>query len=154
MVGRTEPGMEADKPLLEQMKQSGFTMIQDKPPRECVFGLIVPGKIGRVWNKSSGDVPPVASAAEFLASDDPGYLLVIANMFIKETDTPGMVTVYTESRTKGLSPRSVKDFTPYWCIIRPWSGLIRWLWLRGIKRIAEQRTAKTGTEQSLEHIAK
>ena len=123
---------------MEQLEQNGFTMIEKQPPREDVFGLIVPGKIGRVWNKESGTVPPVTSSAEFIAFKDPGYLLVIANMLFKETDTLGMVTVYTESRTKGLSPRAVKDFTPYWRIIRPWSGLIRRLWLRGIKRIAEK----------------
>ena len=146
LVGRNSAGMKADKPMLEQMEQGGFTMIQEEPPRECVFGLIVPGKIGRVWNKSSGTVPPVTSAAEFIAFKDPGYLLVIANMLIKETDTSGIVTVYTESRTKELSPRAVKDFTPYWRVIRPFSGLIRILWLSGIKRRAEQEMVRSSSE--------
>jgi hypothetical protein len=75
-------------------------------------------------------------------------------MCVQETNTPGMVVVYTESRTKGLSLRSVKDFTPYWYIIRPWSGLIRRLWLRGIKRIAEQETTKSGKTQRLERVTK
>ena len=137
MVGRRAGGMKADKPMLEQMEQGGFTMIQEEPPRECVFGLIVPGKIGRVWNKKSGAVPPVTNAAEFLSFKDPGYLMVIANLLVEETDTPGVVIAYTESRTMGFSPQAVKDFAPYWRIVRPWSGLIRRLWLGGIKRRAE-----------------
>jgi hypothetical protein len=130
--------MKTGIPIMEQLEQNGFTMIEKQPPREDVFGLIVPRKIGRVWNKKSGTVPSVTDAAEFIAFKDPDYLLVIANLLIKETDTPGVVTAYTESRTMGLSPQAVKDFSPYWRIIRPGSGLIRRLWLRGIKRHAER----------------
>ena len=138
LVGRTGRSLKTGIPIMEQLEQNGFTVIEKQPPREDVFGLIVPGKIGRVWNKKSGTVPPVTDAAEFLAFKDPDYLLVIANLLIKETDTPGVVIAYTESRTMGLSPQAVKDFAPYWRIIRPGSGLIRRLWLRGIKRRAEQ----------------
>lgn len=138
LVGRTGQSLKTGRPIMEQLEQNGFTVIEKQPPGECVFGLIVPGKIGRVWDKSSGTDGEVANAEEFLAFNDPGFLMVIANLLVKDTDTPGVVTVYTESRTKGLSPRAVKDFTPYWRIIRPWSGLIRRLWLRGIRRHAEQ----------------
>ncbi|MGD9117073.1 MAG: hypothetical protein PVJ61_07920 [Dehalococcoidia bacterium] len=138
LVGRKGQTTKTGIPIMEQLEQNGFTMIEKQPPREDVFGLIVPGKIGRVWNKKSGTTPPVADAAEFLAFKDPDYLLVMGNLLIKETDTPGVVTAYTESRTMGLSPRAVKDFAPYWRIIRPFSGLIRRLWLRGIRRHAER----------------
>jgi hypothetical protein len=30
-------------------------------------------------------------------------------------------------------------FRPYWVFIRPWSGLIRRLWLKSIKRRAEKQ---------------
>jgi hypothetical protein len=138
LVGRNTNSMTADGPMIGQMEKNGFTIIEEQPPREKVFGLIVPGKIGRVWDKSSGYSSQVPDAAEFLAFKDPNYLLVIANLMVQDSDTPGTVIVYTESRTMGLSPKAAKDFRPYWCFIRPWSGLIRRLWLKAIKRRAEK----------------
>jgi hypothetical protein len=138
MVGRNTNPMTSKGPMLGQMEQNGFTIIQEQPPREDVFGLIVPGKIGRVWDKSSGYGSQVGNAEEFLAFKNPNYLLVVANLMVEDTGVPGVVTVYTESRTMGLSEKSRKSFRPYWAFIRPWSGLIRRLWLRAIKKRAEK----------------
>jgi hypothetical protein len=140
MVGRNTNSMTSKGPMLGQMEKNGFTMIQEQPPREDVFGLIVPGKIGRVWDKTSGYGSQVANTAEFLAFKDPRYLLVVANLMVQDSDVPGVVTVYTESRTMALSEQARKSFRLYWAFIRPWSGLIRRLWLNAIKRRAE-RTA-------------
>jgi hypothetical protein len=138
MVGRQTDSMTADGPMIGQMEKNGFTIIEEQPPREKVFGLIVPGKIGRFWDKSSGYGSRVANAEEFLAFKDPNYLLVIANLMVQDSGIPGVVTVYTESRTKGLSDEARKSFRPYWAFIRPWSGLIRRLWLKAIKCRAER----------------
>jgi hypothetical protein len=138
MVGRNTNPMTSKGPMLGEMEQNGFTIIEEQPPREDVFGLIVPGKIGRVWDKSSGYGRQVANAEEFLAFKDPRYLLVVANLMVEDSDVPGVVTVYTESRTMALSEKSRKSFRPYWAFIRPWSGLIRKLWLKAIKRRAEK----------------
>jgi hypothetical protein len=140
MAGRQLDSMTADGPMIGQMEKNGFTIIEEQIPREKVFGLIVPGKIGRVWDKTSGYGSQVANAEEFLAFKDPRYLLVVANLMVQDSTVPGVVTVYTESRTKGLSPQAAKDFRPYWAVIRPWSGLIRRLWLRAIKRRAERQS--------------
>ena len=112
--------------------------LAEQTPHELVFGLIVPGKIGRVWHKSSGNRVLPATAADFFAFRHPGFLWVVANMLVEDAGIPGIVTVRTESRTRALSYNARKDFTPYWRIIRPFSGLIRMLWLRGIKRRAER----------------
>lgn len=138
MVGRNTNPMTSKGLMLGEMEQNGFTMIKELPPREVVFGLIVPGKIGRVWDRSSGYGSQVANAEEFLAFSSPDYLVVIANLAIQDSGIPGVVTVYTESRTMALSERSRKSFRPYWAIIRPWSGLIRRLWLKAIQRRAEK----------------
>ena len=139
MVGRQTDSMTADGPMIGQIEKNGFTIIEEQPPCEKVFGLIVPGKIGRVWDKSSGYGSLVANAEEFLAFKNPHYLLVVANLLVKDSGVPGIVTVYTESRTMALSEKSCKSFRPYWAFIRPWSGLIRRLWLRAIKKRAETR---------------
>jgi hypothetical protein len=129
---------ESNKPMMGQMLENGFVKIEEQAPQEIVFGMIVPGAIGRVWKKSSNlDVTP-EDAPQLLAFKDPEYLWVIANFMVKATDKPGTVILYTESRTKGLSPKATKSFSPYWAFIRPWSGLIRRLWLRAIKRRAER----------------
>jgi hypothetical protein len=128
------------KSLLGQMLNNGFVKIEEKPPQEIVFGLIVPSAIGRVWNESSGAQISLKNAAEFFAFKDPEFLWVVANIAVQETDTPGAVIMSTESRTKGLSEKARKSFQLYWFIIRPWSGLIRRLWLKAIKRRAEIET--------------
>jgi hypothetical protein len=68
---------------------------------------------------------------------------VVANFTITGAEKPGWVIVSTESRSKGLSKKAFKQFRPYWTFIRPWSGLIRRLWLKGVKRKVGQQTAKS-----------
>lgn len=138
----TPPVSTMNKPMLKQMLESEFVKIDEQAPREIVFGLIVPGTIGRVWKKSSADILKIENAAEFLAFNDPTFLHVIANFSITDAPEPGYVIVRTESRTRGLSEKARKNFRPYWWVIRPWSGLIRRLWLGAIKRRAEKGTIR------------
>jgi hypothetical protein len=129
-----------NKSLIGEMLSSNFIKIDEQPPREIVFGLIVPASIGRVWDKSSGQTPEFTDVTEYLTFNKPDFLHVIANFSIDDAPQAGSVIVRTESRTKGLSEKARKNFRPYWFIIRPWSGLIRRLWLKAIKRRAESRT--------------
>jgi hypothetical protein len=41
-----------------------------------------------------------------------------------------------------LSEKARRNFRLYWFVIRPWSGLIRRLWLKAIKRRAEKTPDK------------
>ncbi len=135
LAGRGIFEMKSQRPLIED----GFTKLDEQVPRELVVGLIVPGMIGRVWNQSSRlDNIEVTDAQAYSCFCQPDYLKVVANMLVEDTDEPGVVRVRTESRTKGLSDKARKNFRPYWAIIRPWSGLIRRLWLKAIKRRAER----------------
>ena len=127
-----------DKSLLDQMLNNNFIKIEEQAQREIVFGLVVPGSIGRVWKESSGQILKFPDAATFLAFNNPDFLHVIANFSINDAPEPGYVVVRTESRTRGLSEKARRKFRPYWLIIRPWSGLIRRLWLKAIKRRAEK----------------
>jgi hypothetical protein len=76
-----------------------------------------------------------------MAFTNPDYVRVIANFSITPAEKSGYVIVRTESRSKGLSKQAFDQFSLYWAFIRPWSGLIRRLWLRGIKTHAEQKSA-------------
>jgi hypothetical protein len=139
--------MRQEQPLLSEMLKNNFIKLAEQPPREFVFGSLVPGQIGRVWQKSSGQAVTMADAREFMAFKDPGFLQVVANMRVEESGESGTVIVRTESRTRAFSPRARKNFTPYWRLIRPFSGLIRRLWLRGIRRRAERELRSNSSFQ-------
>jgi hypothetical protein len=140
LAGRKDAmgGFDSGKPLMSQMIGNGFVKIDEQVPREIVFGMIVPGSIGRVWKKSSelNFTPPTPQ--EFFSFKNPDFLWVVANFMVQDSDTRGTVILSTESRTMGLSPQARKSFAPYWRFIRPWSGLIRRMMLRGAKRRAEK----------------
>ncbi|MEJ2740569.1 MAG: hypothetical protein P8105_12230 [Dehalococcoidia bacterium] len=140
-AGRKTTAIDNREPMLASMLNNGFTKLAENKPGEIVFGLIVPEKIGRVWRQSSNLNIPVSDAKAFFALNDPDCLQVVANLLIEENNEQGFVTIRTESRTRALSRHARRNFTPYWRIIRPFSGLIRRLWLRGIKRHAEQYLA-------------
>jgi hypothetical protein len=137
VAGRNGATLSPQGPLLSSMLKNGFTKLAEEKSAEIVFGMIVPGTIGRVWQKSSGRTPELRNAEEFLAFNNTAYLKVVANYYVKKAATPGYVIISTESRTKALSASARAKFAPYWRVIRPFSGLIRRLMLRGIKRRAE-----------------
>jgi hypothetical protein len=136
-AGRKGSTLSHQGPLMSSMLKNGFTPLGEQKPVEIIFGMIVPGTIGRVWQKSSGMKPEVRNAEEFWAFNNPDYLKVVANYYIEKASTTGYVIISTESRTKALSAHARNKFAPYWRMIRPFSGLIRRLMLRGIKRRAE-----------------
>jgi hypothetical protein len=145
LAGRKENSLSSvafldNKSLINQMLKTNFIKLDEQQPHEIVFGLIVPGSIGHVWDKSSGQVLHFTDATEYLTFNKPDFLHVIANFSIEDAPGAGFVIVRTESRSKGLSEKARKNFRAYWFIIRPWSGLIRRLWLKAIKRRAESKT--------------
>lgn len=137
------------KPMLAQMLTGNFLLITEKVPEEIVFGLIVSRKIGTFVDGYNGAEKLPENAEEFLVFHHPDYLSVVANFLITPAETPGFVTVRTESRTRAWSPQAKRDFTPYWRIIRPFSGLIRRLWLSGIKRRAVRINISEGLSREL-----
>ena len=46
--------------------------------------------------------------------------------------------VFTETRVQAVDAEARRKFARYWRVIRPSSAVIRRLWLRGIKRRAEE----------------
>jgi hypothetical protein len=141
-VGRKAVPWNPHAPFLPQALRDFFIKLVEQPPREIVFGLIVPGDVGRVWKKSSNlDIVP-ADAKEFLAVKEPSHLWVVCNFLVDDAGASDFVTVRAEFRTRALSPQARKKFTPYWRTIRPFSGLIQKLWLRSIKRRAERDHVK------------
>jgi hypothetical protein len=139
LAGRQKTWLGREEPLLSQMASGNFTILAENASGEIVLGMLVPGKIGRVWQKNSDLNVRCADVQDYLAFDQPEYIRVVMNLLVENTERPGYVSIRTESRCRALSRRALRDFTPYWRLIRPFSGLIRIVWLRGIKRKAEKQ---------------
>ena len=116
-------GMRASptRPILEQALE-GFRVVAEEPSRELVLGAIAqPWKLrGGTWARG-----------DFVGFDAPGY----AKMALSFRFDDGVLT--TETRVLLTDERSKRAFRRYWLVIRPFSGLIRRVWLRAIARRAE-----------------
>lgn len=139
LMGRDWLGLSGEGPLLAQMTSGGFVELAESAPNEIVLGMIAPAKLGRFWRNSSQPDVWCENAQDFAAFDRPEYLKVVMNLTVEESSEPGCVAIRTETRCRALSPQARKSFTPYWRLIRPYSGLIRIVWLRGIRRRVEKQ---------------
>jgi hypothetical protein len=124
------------RPVLTQMLEGGFVLLEEQADRELGFGPIVSGLIGRFWKTPIDGVELPTDAQEFVAFDHPDYAKVVANFYIDE-DAIG-VRARAESRIQAQSPQARKDFTFYWRVSYPGVTIIQWMWLQAIKRRAEQ----------------
>ncbi len=139
LVGRQGIGLRCEEPLISQMAARGFIVLAENAPEEILLGMLAPGKIGRFWHNASDLNLRPADVQQYLVFDRPEYIRVVMNLVVEATDKPGYVSIRTETRCRALSRRALSEFTPYWRLIRPFSGLIRMVWLKGIKRKAEQK---------------
>lgn len=137
LLGRKAAGAGKDDvsrtPLLAQMLNGGFVLLDEQPNQELVVGTI-----GQFWKLSPGSVVPrIATASEFLAFDQPGYAKAVMNFRLQERADGKGVMLTTETRI--LSPDAVTrlKFARYWLLIAPGSALIRRMWLQAIKHRAE-----------------
>jgi hypothetical protein len=114
---RAGPG----RPVLEEALRS-FSVLADEPGRELVLG-----SIGQPWRFRGGRAP----GADFAPFDEPGYAKMALSFRLEGE------TLVTETRVLMTDVRSRRAFRRYWLAIRPFSGLIRRVWLRAIRRRAE-----------------
>jgi len=88
------------------------TVLEDVPGEGLILTLS-----GRFWRlRGRGPEPPATAVIDFRVQ-------------------PGSLT--TETRVHVPHPVSRRKFTRYWRVVRPFSGLIRLLVLRAVKRRAE-----------------
>lgn len=121
------------KPLkltLEGLQDSGFVILEEKPNREIVLGLL-----GRPWIPT-GDIRRV-TAEGFRDATDPALAKVVWNFGLDEAD--GNTQLTTETRALSLGGKARRNFRRYWRLIAPFSGAIRVEALWAVKRRAEKR---------------
>jgi hypothetical protein len=111
------------RPLLDEMRDVGFEVEAEEPGREVAYA-----SVGQPWKLRGGIRPNVA---DFRSFAEPGYAKMAFNFRLE-----GAVLT-TETRVFLTDDRSRRLFRRYWLFIRPFSGLIRRVWLRAIARRAE-----------------
>ena len=109
----------ADRPIFEA---GPWRVLVEDPGRELVLGAI-----GQPWRLRGGERPDT----DFATFDRPGYAKLAINWLLEGT------TLSTETRVLLTDEASRRAFRRYWLAIRPFSGLIRRVWLRAIARRAE-----------------
>jgi hypothetical protein len=142
LVGRDFSPVKNQEPYLQQECQDFFTELANQPPDEYVFGLIVPGDIGRIWKKSSELNFRPAGSEEFLLFNNEACLKVVMEIFVQDNQKTSDTIVRAEYRIGALSPQAKKRFTPYWRIIGPFSHYIQKCMLKAIKKRAEGQSRK------------
>jgi hypothetical protein len=120
-----EPGT-----LPESLARFGFVPLAEAPGEELVFGLI-----GQFWRPSGG--LRSVSAAEFTSFRDPGFAKAAWNLRVARTSDPAVTELSTETRVACYGDSARRKFLLYWRVVEPFSGLIRWSLLRGVRRAAE-----------------
>ena len=130
-------GMPARSLRLDGMRSIGFSVLADSPREEIVLGLI-----GRFWTSTGGLCR--FDPDGFVAFDEPGWAKAVWGFRMKPAPH-GRTVLETETRVRCTDARSRRHFRLYWTAIRPFSGLIRRIALREIKRQAE--ATKRGAPQ-------
>jgi hypothetical protein len=104
-------------------------LLEDMPGEGVVLGLT--GQFWRVRGGDGGQRPQ--SLEEFVAFDQPDACKAVIDFRI------GPSALSTETRVHVPDPAARRKFRRYWLVIRPFSGLIRILFLRAARQRAEAR---------------
>jgi hypothetical protein len=127
-LGRPTSG--ARRPFLDEALHRAV-LLEDASGEGVVLGLK-----GQFWRLRGGpDVPRPRTADEFLAYDRADVCKAVFDFRITELGA-GHCRLTTETRVHAADPAALRAFRRYWLVVRPFSGLIRILFLREIRRQA------------------
>ena len=117
------------KITLQTLIEAGFGRLAEEPGREIVLGLT-----GRFWR-------PTGNTSSFRREDfagavPAGLARAVWNFSVQEI-AAGRTVLSTETRITCGDETSRMKFRAYWLFVRPFSGLIRILMLRAVRRECE-----------------
>ncbi len=118
--------------FLQMSLESGFVELAESE-RELVIA-----SIAQFWKLTGSHTVRVASADEFRRFAINGYARTAMSFRVEPLEA-GRVRLTTETRVAFTDAVARHKFRPYWMVIGPWAGLIRWEMLRAIKRRAERQ---------------
>jgi hypothetical protein len=132
-LGRPGPESVLDapehQPLIQVATRTSFLMLADDPDREVLVGTVVLAPSG------AGAMPDPTSES-FKALDAPGFAKAMMNFRFEDAGSQACLLT-TETRVYATDASARRRFAAYWRVIYPGSSLIRWMWLRAVKRRAE-----------------
>ena len=115
---------------LQTLLDAGFGMLAEEPGQELVLGVT-----GKFW-RPTGNLSPF-KREDFDRPVPAGLARAVWNFRLKE-DRPGHTILSTETRIVCGDDGSRRKFRVYWFFVRPFSGLIRRLMLRAVKRVCRK----------------
>lgn len=125
-------GAAGSRPLIGGAQEGGFALLADEPGREVVLGVM-----GKFWRLRDRCIRPIGSPAEFAAFSEPGFARAAMSFLIEPIDG-GSCRVTTETRVSAGDAAARRAFRAYWIVVHAGSAFIRLMWLRALKRRAEQ----------------
>lgn len=125
----------AGKPILDEAMAGGFRLLAESQTpdalREIVLGTVV------LWDGRTRFSKETSGQERIrLLLSTPGNAVATINFRVRD-DGGGWCTVTTETRVFATDDAARRRFARYWRVIYPGSSLLRYTWLRAIKRRAE-----------------
>lgn len=117
------------KVTLQTLIEAGFGRLAEEPGREIVLGVA-----GRFW-RPIGNILPF-NQGNFRGPVPPGFARAVWNFTVEEANA-GRTILSTETRVVCGDTASRLKFRAYWLVVRPFSGLIRLIMLRAVRRACE-----------------
>lgn len=117
--------------LIDDMLNNNFVMLE-----ECENEIVL-GLIGKFWKLINPEVIKISNKDEFLNFDLPDFGIVTTNMFIDNCSEKNNQKLSTETRIYIRDNNARNKFRIYWSLIYPGSSLIRYVWIKAIKKKAE-----------------
>jgi hypothetical protein len=119
------PWGDAKRPLVDGALKEAV-VLEDVPGEGLVLGLT-----GQFWRLLGGGGDRPRTVDEFLHYSRPDTCKAVIDFRV------GPASLSTETRVHVADPLSRRRFRHYWRVIRPFSGLIRIVFLRAVRRRAE-----------------
>lgn len=136
IVRRGKPSTRRQKITLRTVINSNFGLLGEKPTEEIVLGVT-----GRFW-RPTGNLSPF-NRSDFNVPVSPGLARAVWNFSLRDGQE-GQTVLQTETRIVCGDAASHRKFLAYWFVIRPFSGLIRLIMLRNVRKVAEKGTLAGG----------
>ena len=115
---------------LQTLIDSQCGLLAEEPNHEVLFGVT-----GKFW-RPTGNVSTF-DRATFNSPVPPGIARAVWS-FTVEQSVNGQTILSTETRIICGDSSSLRKFRVYWFFVRPFSGLIRRLMLRAVRRACEE----------------
>lgn len=130
VLHRSHARLRNPKITLQTIIEAGFGVLVEKPGEEIVLGVT-----GRFW-RPTGNLSPF-HRADFDQAVSQGFARGVWNFRVEQRDVD-LTILSTETRVLCGDVASRRKFRLYWLFVRPFSGLIRRIMLKNVRKAAGQ----------------